>query len=40
MLSELRRTIKHGIGWLSYNWNNGILLTQNQHKRIHKTICK
>jgi len=37
MLSELLRTIKYGIGWLLYDWNNGILLRQNQYKRIHKT---
>ena len=37
MLSEPQRTITNNIGWLLYDWNNGILLKQNQHKRIHKT---
>jgi hypothetical protein len=36
MLSELRRTITYGIGWLLCDWNNGILLRKNQHERIHK----
>ena len=31
MLSELRRTITYGIGWLLHDWNNLILLRQNQH---------
>jgi hypothetical protein len=34
MLSIVRRTITFGIGRLLYDWNNGILLRQNQHKRI------
>jgi hypothetical protein len=33
----IRRTITYGIGWLLYDWNNLILLRQNQHKMMHKT---
>ena len=40
LLSELRHTMTYGIGRLLYDWNNLILLWQNQHKRIHKTPSK
>ena len=43
MLSIVQRIITYGIGWLLYDWNNGILLRKNQHKRITQDtrhLCK
>ena len=37
ILSEPRCTITYDIGWVLYDWNNGIRLRQNQHKRLHNT---